>query len=132
MKMVTSAKDENDKSLDTLMLEHEEKEIQAKLMAFGQSFITESENMLGSEHFQSSINHEEKENDTSIIIKENIRSHSNLKSLQKQFSWNQVIQVTTRDDESNRKMEIKTTAATTNRNNNFEENAMKDKNKNKL
>jgi hypothetical protein len=86
MKMVTSPKAENDKSLDTLMLEHEEKEIQSKIMAFGQSFISESEHMLESDNLQTSFVNENQQNEESIVVRGNVKSNSNLKNLRKQFA----------------------------------------------
>ena len=121
MKMVTSPNGNNDKSLDTLMLEHEEKEIQSKIMAFGQSFISESEHMLDSDHLHTSYANEDQEIEESIVVKGNINSNSNLKNLRKQFAWNQLVHITSRDEDSNRRMDIKTTAATTNRNHNLDE-----------
>ena len=99
-----------DKSLDTLQLEHEEKEIQNRLQELGQSFITESDNLFDQDNL-----HKDRHNFGSVVVKESVKDQKNLRNLQKQFQWNQVIEVTKRDAGTHRREEVKTTAATSKR-----------------
>ena len=125
LKMINSQRGPNDKSIDTLMLELEEKELQTKLQHFGNSFITESENLFEQdEKFYS----KSKSNEESVIVRDHIKHESNLKNLNKQFRYNNAIQNTSRDKNANRKEENKTTAATSNRKHHFEENARSNNN----
>ena len=78
-----------DKSIDTLMLELEEKEIQTKLMRFGQSFTTESEALF--ERDDRSIS-KIKNDGESVVINEDVNSNLNVQNLNNQFRFNHVIQ----------------------------------------
>ena len=107
MKIVSKATT-NDKSLDTLQLEYEEKEIQNKLGQIGESFISESD------IFQEQYN--TPSNKGSFVVKNTVKDQATIKNLKKQFLYDEVAQVTRRNkDEQMVKNEIKTTAASSKR-----------------
>lgn len=107
MKIVSTAT-HMDKSLDTLQLEHEEKEIQNKLNAIGESFISESD--IFQEQYQTPSYKD------TVVVKQGIKDQATIKNLKKQFVYNQPIVVTQRTEgaQSN-KNEVKTTAASSKR-----------------
>lgn len=73
-----------DKSLDTLQLEHEEKELQNRLQELGQSFITESDNLF--DKVDQEISRKDRDNFGSVVVKDNVKDQRNLRNLQKQFT----------------------------------------------
>ena len=72
MKIVSNAT-KNDKSLDTLQLEYEEKEIYNKLVQIGESFISESD------IFQEQYN--TPSNKGSFVVKNAIKDQATIKNL---------------------------------------------------
>ena len=105
----------NEKSLDTLQMIHDEKEIENRLGGESQSFLTESDHMFDEIEPNSGT---KLQNFDTVIVRNNVRDRLNLKNLQRQFVWDQLAGVTPRDqfeDPANLKQEIKTTAATSKR-----------------
>lgn len=103
-KLMNSQIKANDKSIDTMMLELEEREINFKLTQFGHSFVTESESALNQEDKSLSKFNSDGE---SMIVQENVKQKSNLQNLNHQFRFNHVIQAIQEAKESNRKTEGK-------------------------
>lgn len=65
----------SDKSIDTLMLEYEEKELYNKLQQIPESFITESDNILDDGNTQNS----RKDELASVVIRNNVKDRLNYK-----------------------------------------------------
>ena len=72
MKIVSNAEN-NDRSLDTLQLEYEEKEVYNKLVQMGESFISESD------IFQEQYN--TPSNKGSFVVKNAVKDQENIKNL---------------------------------------------------
>jgi hypothetical protein len=119
MDIVNTQKD--GKSLDTLVFEYEEQEMQKKYQELGESFYSESE-MLNNDSINEFLTPKNQQEYGSIVIKDHTKDKKNLRNLQKQFTCSDKILVTRRDNsDQHNKQENKTTAATTNRKTYIEE-----------
>lgn len=112
-------KKKEEKSLDTIMFEFEEQEIQKKFDGLGESILTESD-IFENEGYKTP---EDDNKFGTIVIRDNVKDKINLKNLKKQFSWNQRMETQRTynlESQGTKNQENKTTAATSQRKKNLE------------